>query len=77
MRIDRYKVIQLMRAQGIANLGDLAGLIGVHSSTLSSWFSGRYDPTFENLGTICQVLDCTVDDLVVYDRPKDPALAPV
>lgn len=76
MRIDRVKILGLMRDRGIANLGDLAELVGVTPQTFSRWFAGTWGPSFDNLESLCRVLDCTVDDLVVYDRPKDPALAP-
>ncbi|MCB0073778.1 MAG: helix-turn-helix domain-containing protein, partial [Caldilineaceae bacterium] len=32
-------------------------------------------PSWEKLNALCVVLECKVDDIVVYDRPKAMALA--
>ncbi|MCB0117742.1 MAG: helix-turn-helix domain-containing protein, partial [Anaerolineales bacterium] len=39
-----------------------------HQSPLfSSGLSGRWNPSFENLENLCRVLECTADDIMVYD----------
>ncbi|MEZ4558757.1 MAG: helix-turn-helix transcriptional regulator [Caldilineaceae bacterium] len=64
-----------MKIVGIENLGELAEKIGVRQDTFSSWLSGRWNPSFENLENLCRVLECTADDIMAYDRPKAMALA--
>lgn len=75
MRLDKRKIVELMRDRGIDNLGDLAVLVGVAPQTLSGWLSGYFSPSFANLDKLCQILDCRADDILTYDRPKEAALA--
>ena len=75
MRLDKRKIVGLMRDRGIGSLGDLAESVGVAPQTLSGWLSGYFSPSFANLEKLCQILDCTADDILTYDRPKEMALA--
>ena len=75
MRLDKQKIIDRMSSVGILTLGELAERIDVTQETLSRYISGTYNPSWEKLDTLCAVLECKVDDIVVYDRPKAMALA--
>ena len=75
MRLDKQKIIDRMSSVGILTLGELAERIDVTQETLSRYISGTYKPSWEKLNALCVVLECKVDDIVVYDRPKAMALA--
>jgi DNA-binding Xre family transcriptional regulator len=74
LRIDRWKVQQQMKRMGIKTFGELANLVGVAPQTLSAWFGARLGFTSETLETLCNVLNCTPNDILTID-PK--AVAPV
>lgn len=42
---------------------ELADKIGVSQKTISSWETGRSEPTMREISKLCKVLDCTVEDL--------------
>lgn len=75
MRIDRWKVRQLMAREHIDSDAELARRVGVSKQTVSKWFAGSpFTP--ENLGKLCEVLSCTPNDVLTAGPiPKVTALA--
>lgn len=39
----------------------------VTQATLSNWIVGRNMPGLETMLTLCKILDCTVEDLIVLE----------
>jgi DNA-binding Xre family transcriptional regulator len=63
MQIDRWKVRQLMALRHIDSDAELARRLGVERSTVSRWFAGKqFTPA--NLGKLCEILDCTPNDVL-------------
>ena len=56
----------------------LAVMVGVSRQSVTKWESGRSYPEMDKLLTLCQLFDCTLDELVQGDlttRESEPALA--
>ena len=70
MRLDRGKVIALMRKQGIRWLYELANALNVAPQTMSSWWNGQM-PEWTTLEALCAVLNCTLDDIIVQPAKAD------
>ena len=43
---------------------DIARGIGVDSSTISQYLSGRSQPTLANLSRLCSFIGCSADDIL-------------
>ncbi len=43
---------------------DIARGIGVDSSTISQYLSGRAQPTLANLSRLCSFIGCSADDIL-------------
>lgn len=63
--------LKTMRSQSGLTQGELAAKIGVSQKTLSSWETGRTDPSIEETIKLCNALDCTMEALTgTRLRPK-------
>ncbi len=47
---------------------EIARQIGVSKSTISQYLSGRAQPTLATLSKLCNVLDCSADDILGVER---------
>lgn len=56
-RLKYYRSINDMKQEELANK------IGVSQKTISSWETGRSEPTMREVTKLCKTLDCTVEDL--------------
>lgn len=56
-RLKYYRSINDMKQEELANK------IGVSQKTISSWETGRSEPTMKEVTKLCRTLDCTVEDL--------------
>ena len=56
-RLKYYRTINDMKQEELANK------IGVSQKTISSWETGRSEPTMREVTKLCKTLDCTVEDL--------------
>lgn len=76
MRLDRNRVRTLMRQRDIQWFRELAAEVGVTPQAMSAWWGGAM-PEWGTLEKLCSVLDCTLDDIIVQDAPKEiaPAVA--
>lgn len=72
--LDRFKVLEFMARNRIANQTELAGRLGVTRQALSGWLTGKEKPSTDKLIALCQELNCTFNDIVVL--PKENALGP-
>ncbi len=54
----------ICREQGVS-VDDIAYILGVSPQTIYSWFSARKMPTVDHLIELADVLDVTVDELLV------------
>ena len=43
---------------------DIAKAIGVSNATVSQYLSGRAQPTLATFSKLCEVLDCSADELL-------------
>lgn len=57
-----WKLKTIRTNQGI-NQVDLAKKIGVSQKTISSWETGRTEPTMKDISSLCHELDCSVEEL--------------
>ena len=73
MRIDRWKVKQLMKQSGIKTFGELAERIGVSQAAMSAWFRGAAFSS-ASLEALVRELHCTPNDILTLDPNR---LAPV
>jgi DNA-binding Xre family transcriptional regulator len=71
LRIDRWKVQQQMKRMGIKTFAELAQRVGVTPQTMSGWFRGLGFAS-ETLESLCNILDCTPNDILTLD-PKPVA----
>ena len=49
---------------------DLAGLVGVSTTTICRWELGKQAPSIEKLNKLAEVLECTIQDLLNPPRPS-------
>lgn len=62
----------LMKENGFSN-SKLARKLGVHTSTVSNWLSGK-DVKAENLSAICELFGCSMDYLAgIEEKEKAPS----
>ena len=54
----------ICREQGVS-VEDIAFMLGVSTQTIYSWFSAKKMPTVDHLIELADVLDVTVDELLV------------
>ena len=72
--------LQHLRATRNMTQEQLAMLLGVSRQSVTKWEAEKSYPEMDKLLKICQVFDCTLDDLVqgnLTARPKEPAAASV
>lgn len=55
---------EICREHGVA-VDDIACILGVSTQTIYSWFSSRKMPTVDHLIELANVLDVTVDELLI------------
>lgn len=55
--------LKTARTQAGLTQGELAKKVGVSQKTLSSWETGRTDPSIEETIKLCNALDCTIETL--------------
>jgi DNA-binding Xre family transcriptional regulator len=70
MRLDRYKLKQQMKKAGVKSLAEMAKRIDVAPQTLSAWFAGKVF-SMQKLELICEVLNCTPNDVLTVERRSD------
>ena len=72
--------LQRLRATRNMTQEQLAMLLGVSRQSVTKWESERSYPEMDKLLKLCQIFDCSLDDLVqgdVTDRAPEPARATV
>ncbi len=72
--------LQHLRATRHMTQEQLAMLVGVSRQSVTKWESERAYPEMDKLIKICQIFDCSLDDLVSGDlttREPEPTQAPV
>jgi DNA-binding Xre family transcriptional regulator len=74
MKLNRYRVMELMDNAGYKSQTELAEDLGVASNTVSVWLRGGGVP-LARLGGLCRLLNCTPNDILVLDAPKTNAPA--
>lgn len=70
--------LQHLRSTRNMTQEQLAMLVGVSRQSVTKWEAERAYPEMDKLIKICDIFDCTIDDLVSGDltqRPSDPALS--
>ena len=68
--------LQHMRAAHNMTQEQLAMLLGVSRQSVTKWESEKSYPEMDKLLRMCQIFDCTLDELVQGDltgRPVEPA----
>ena len=48
----------------------IAKELGVSKPTLSQYLSGRIMPSLVTFAKLCEVLDCSADDILMFDKNK-------
>ena len=70
--------LQHLRATRNMTQEQLAMLVGVSRQSVTKWEAERSYPEMDKLLRICEIFDCTIDELVKGDltvRPEEPALS--
>jgi len=61
------RIAEAIHASGRSQ-NSIAKRIGVSSSTMSGWVSGRAQPSLETLGALCQILNVSSDAILGLDQ---------
>ena len=71
MQLNKHKIGVKMQAAGFERYSDLAAALGVIPGTLSAYFANDYLPSGAVLERMCSVLNCTVDEIVDYNKMEE------
>lgn len=63
-------IAQIRKARGVTALA-LAESLGVRETTIMRWQRGENDPSISQMHKLCEILDCSLDDLF----PREEATA--
>ena len=55
--------LRTMRTEAELTQGEVSDMIGVSQKTLSSWETGRTEPTIGDIIKLCKVFDCPIEKL--------------
>lgn len=73
MELDVTAIRVFMALRGIKTQRELSTRLGLSDNATSELLLGKRQPTLDTVGALCRVLDCTPNDVLVYD-PKAVAL---
>lgn len=62
--------LKLYRQRANLTQEELATKLNISQKTISSWEIGRSDPTMKQIYTLCDILDCPLEDLTDTRRRK-------
>lgn len=62
--------LKLYRQRAKLTQEELATKLNISQKTISSWEIGRSDPTMKQIYTLCDILDCPLEDLTDTRRRK-------
>ena len=62
------QLLRMRRELLDVSMTELAFKMGVSYTTVMAWERGRYIPSSARLGTLAQVLDCTVSDFYMENE---------
>lgn len=62
--------LKLYRQRANLTQEELATKLNISQKTISSWEIGRSDPTMKQIYTLCNILDCPLEDLTDTRRRK-------
>lgn len=55
--------LKTLRSEAGLTQGELASKVGASQKTISSWETGRTEPTVGDVARLCKALDCTMERL--------------
>lgn len=64
MRINRFKIKELMAKKKIDNFSELARMLGISKNQLSNILSEKYNPIKSNVVELAKFFDVDVGDLI-------------
>ena len=67
-------IFQYLRAERHMTQEQLAMLLGVSRQSVTKWEAGRAYPEMDKLMKMCQVFECTLDNLVNGDMSRKPGV---
>ena len=62
---------RLMRKAGKNTFDVMMGLHLTSASTIYSWTQGKFVPNADSLVKLAQILNCTVDEILVLEEEND------
>jgi DNA-binding XRE family transcriptional regulator len=60
--------LSAMRINAELNQRHVAKTVGIHPATLRKWEKGIVSPTFDQVMKLCNLYECTVDDLILSTK---------
>lgn len=72
LTLKKNEVLGRMHLRGYSNMEMFAEGLGISRQWLSALLNGKEQPSTDILLVMCEVLDCSIDDIVAY--PKEDAL---
>ena len=68
MKINRFKIKELMAKKKIDNFSELAHMLGISKNQLSNILSEKYNPIKSNVIELAEFFDVDVGDLLERDK---------
>lgn len=59
----KVRIKEIAKAKKDWSLYRLAREMGLPQQTVYSWASGRTQPSYDNMDRLCDILDCSMNDL--------------
>jgi DNA-binding Xre family transcriptional regulator len=60
----KVKIKELAKEKKDWSLYKLAKELGLPQQTVYSWASGRTQPNYDNMDRLCDILDCSIDEIL-------------
>lgn len=60
--------LKILRRQKNLTQEQLASKIGIPQPTYRTYENGRYEPSIKTLVKLSQILECSVDDILIIDK---------
>jgi DNA-binding Xre family transcriptional regulator len=71
MKLDRFRIKELMAKKRIKNQSELAKMLGMSKNQLSNLLSDRYEPIKSSVVELAEFLNVSPKDIIIDSKVED------